>query len=745
MAPAQPTPAEELADLETQERDLFGDGADPAAANQQPGGDENIDDFFNAWWTGEMPVAVGKIASSVHQRTQDRKTQRVNTLAIFNLMEADVNMPLAAINAHTRVHPFIINIPDSSKVKVIYGLEIGFVDDVNFDEIKEIHAMCGEMNPLTRHPTGVLLLPSDIFKKKTLTVPSDTWLASKVARFDSEKWPQFKIGSQQSIPDVHRKDVEIRSVAPVPPFTIMDGFENDDIDAHILFARLNSLDAVDRDPAIQHALNFLKATMVKYRTDAAKAYHPNQRFWTTAPSPVQVAWAQEKCRRILPDALPPVPPPAVAAQNNGLTADAIQQIIAAAIGAATMSTAVANNANTVSPTSEGETEWEKKLGMSARGIENQLHFCGYKKDESPEVLPEYLSKMAKKQVTKAEKDGIILDMIQKFRPFDDVTVQLIPPIATTLRDRNYAGTAVQEVTYHNCTKGLSLFLMREIGDSDLTDWQESDDALTKASHTTKSDHLENAPKPSIPKDWRELIEHLKKFINIVYPLSENNCPLGTDAKQIIKLINGWSPTAKAHLCREQIASIMWTFVEQTRYFLLDPKATMIPQCQKFSMMVQFLTCEQAYINRSVPAKLLTHSTGGATSEKSGGTKRKTSPTSLPDENKGKAKPKPTQQNWEPVQVNMHPRIKTAVGPLLEKAMAEGKKLTDCLRAANLGKPSNLVPDGICANGAVYGRCKNKYCTREHKQLTDEILVDKLIHGLEILKEFPDRLFTQQGQ
>ena len=701
---------------------------------------------FETWLDGDEhpPISVGAISKSFENSAPDRPTQLKIATQIFKCTTGNDKSKLAALNMSKKPNPFIINIPKTSKMRVVYGLEVAFLDEFDQDNIKHVYALAGDYNERTQRPSQVLLLPQTVFDRKQLVIPNLGTLAEKATTFLPRQWPMFNVGT---IPDRQTTTVNIMQIAPVPYYMVADAFHQD-IEATKLFARLHAInDDEENKPMIDHALNFLAASMIRYRSNGEQPYIFDAQMWGGFLSDVDVQWGEERTKMCCPDLTPTVAPTQPPQQNENQltlpTGASLQQILEAyTMGRNLISpnTSYEDDSNLA----DKESSAEKKYGMSRRGIEKQLHLCGYT-DSDVDSLPPYLEECAKKHVTSREKEQIIKELIDSKRIYDEAEVALTPNILTVLRDRNYAGVAERQITYANCTKGLSVFLFHTISEGELSELQDDEAALSKASQTTKIDHMNTRKKPRIPKDCEDLILHLKRFANIILPISNMGSPIGEDTKEVISLLTKWPAHAKTQLGKRHLASIMWTFVDQMRYFFLDPEAKTPNKHRspQFGRMLQCLQCNEFFSAVNVSRFLLDGDDNNT--NKTSAHKRKMDEASMYNSNgrhKDNRSGRPDKDS--PVTndkcFKQHYIIRDRLGKTMDRALKEHVTLSHICLKAGTGPPHTLVPHGVCAQAAIFGKCHVRNCRNKHDHRLSNDEAKTVVDRLKLVEQDPNLIF-----
>lgn len=703
------------------------------------------------WWDGEMPQPTGRLATYWSQNGGSPAGQRTRTTAIY---QAVSNTP-PAINGLSRSKKpnlFLASVPGSTNVRVIYGLE-GIFDANSFiDDIQHFKIMSGEIpEGSTSHPT-VYTLPADVFNKIQVTVPSNAYIQEHGAEWNDTHY-YFKTERQvMALPPNQREEVEVMAIAPVPIFCTYDVI-GDDTDAKILWERFGSLDEAETDDCIIHLRHFLKACMMKFNQRTHCPQLTIAPVWVRRPSTQDSTWAEARIRHIYPEIMAPTN----AHDNNrrngntnmlgGLTPEVLRQVLAIGAEARELTPPRRNIANRFND-AEGEKEdaepktLAEQLGVSKETMKNIARFCRLKDDEF-EKIPEYLKVMHGKKMTAQDQLHILVTQILDFRDHTDIDIHLPASVLAPYREHNYAGTCDPNVTYHNCTKGISILGLKLHSDEKRGEMELDAECLQLATVTTASDYKkqQTSIKPEVPTTWEKFKGFLCRLIDITGPLSEKQAMMYEDARDALEDLCRWPETARRQLTQKDYAHIMWAFTVQNRYYFLDPRAIRTPRHPAFELMLHSLKSQQVFSMMGVPPQLIPDTNtgfGGGGGVLTSPTKRKAMAGTTTDSEGGRKRDKPSHIGQD----FTHPFIKQALGREWDKLKEKKVKLGQLCKCYGI-KPARLVPEGKCANAQIFGTCTYWKCNRDHGKLDDA----QARNSIDLLKPFinnPNKLWLDLG-
>jgi hypothetical protein len=231
--------------------------------------------FTPIFWDGVLPTATSKIAQLFSNSTNETQVQKCAEMAAFI---ASDDPDIASLNLDTSHVPFLIAIPGNTrKVHVLFSVGTGFgLNGIGQNPIQaNVLALAGKYKAGVSFPQ-VLVLPRDTINLSKHYIPSDREFEDerkKLLTGDvlNTKPTWFKYSSLKDETDLPYK-------VPISAHLIYDGFNND-IDAVIVYERVQAMTLLLPDPCKTFLLSFLKATLVKSKVDQNNVKQANTIFY----------------------------------------------------------------------------------------------------------------------------------------------------------------------------------------------------------------------------------------------------------------------------------------------------------------------------------------------------------------------------------------------------------------------------------------------------------------------------------
>ena len=653
---------------------------------------------FKWGWNGEWPAAVGKMAKYFAEHgtvTADKQTAE----DVFAFLQRD-NANLSDLNEFNEASFFLINVPNSTMVRVVYGIRSTTDTPLNPDATRKLRFLTQDLPDDTAKAPEVLELPTSVSDKVTLSVPSD-------ASFDAlAVWPAtWNAFSSSSLTDP--VNVEIMKIVPVPFFVVRDGLEGD-LSAQNVYERLTSMDGWEAKPYLRHAVDFVKACTTKYRANQRHP-HVSAESLMQVVTPRQRAFARLRTVQLCPDLIVTAP---VHTANSPPNTEWLQ-ILAEAFKTRNAPSGAGQSTNE----NEGdlkEESWAEKFNISDEGLNALLHFCMLEPGEES-LLPPYLTKLGQKRMTKKEKRKVLLRLLQEKKIYQQVDIPYTTDMLQVCVERNMDGGEGVS-TYTNCTRGYSPFMMKDMTDEELSTVNEESEAVEKASTTTPSDHKKKG-KASVPTTCEELEKVLMRHANGLHAMTLGRNTLCLDLQKLIAWFQAWPVPARNSVDQKMIASVLWAILLQTRTLCNTHQKERL---MAFRKMMSTVECCSYYSYLGTPAKLVSEPTpkggGGKVPgdrNKNGGKKTPGGGTPVDDDTEeAPKKPKVDKKT------GTHELIREKLGTLLQEAYAKKMKITEICSLAGIST-AELVPNNKCGSCTLFGNCFYHKCTRVHKKATEE--------------------------
>ena len=667
--------------------------------NQAPEGET-----FKWGWTGEWPAATGKLAKYFTQHgdiTKDKQTAE----DVFTFLQRPT-ANLADLNEFEDASFFLINVPNSTNVRVIYGIRSTTDTPLDPDSTRKLCFLTQDLPDDTAKAPGVMELPTSVRDKITMSVPSD-------ASFDAlEAWPNtWNAFTGTSLADA--VEVTIMKLVPVPFFVVRDGLEGD-LAAQNVYERLTSMDAWDTKPYLRHAVDFVKACTTKYRANTKHPYVSADHFMQVVTGK-QRAFARLRTVQLCPDITVSVPAQGGYNANSSPNAEWLK-IFAEALQ--TKHAQASQSATSAEEKELKEDSWGEKMNMSEEGLSACLHLCQLEKGEES-LLPPYLQKLGQKRISKAEKRKVLLRLLQEKKVYRHVDIPYTTDMLQVCVDRNMDG-GEGVATFTNCTRGYSPFMMKEMTDEELSSWNEDTEAVEKASTTTPSDHKKKG-KAHVPANCEEMEKVLMHHTNGLYALTQGRNTLCLDLQKLIAWLQAWPVPARKSVDKKMIASVLWVVLLQTRNLCNENGGPNGNRVMAFRKMMSAIECCSYYSYLGTPTKLYEHNAGG----NDGLGRKKPGDGTKKDGTKKPGVGATTEGSEEPPKkprvdkkTGINELIRESMGPLLQEAYKKKLKVSEICELAGIST-SELVPNNKCGSCTLFGNCFYHKCTRDHNKATKE--------------------------
>ena len=624
-----------------------------------------------------LPGPMGNVPTQIAQN--DIATLKQHAIDLFNFLE-DPNAQLTQLNVDNTPRLAIINIPESSKVKVVYCFGIGASPiGVSSNIDGKFVSLTGDGGNDVGSPQPLVLPASIRTRQNVSTMTHDHFCQTITAKGANYTWPlkSRDINNQSSI----------MQIAPIPAHLIFDGFQTD-LDAAEVYERVLTVTEDDASrPMYTHLREFLRASLGRHNTNDNKPYLPTH-IIMSAPSMQARQWANTKFASCFPTLQPQRDTPPG------------QQIDFAAMFAQYHAQANANRNN------GGHAEEKKEdnpLGVVNEELLDLLTMCGQPRTGTHTDLPQWFQLCAKKG-KESFKLTIIKRQITNEFFYDDAKVPLTAPLVKMALKHNWSGKEgnFSRPSLANAAEGLSPFAVLELTEDEVANINAKYDALDTASSVTVTDiaAAKHSLKAYVPETSEGFITLLKRFANLLFALFTGDCPLFNCVANIIDCIRDFSDAAKKAMSKASKASILWIIFLQSRQFSIGEFDILA----EFTAMQAALRAKQPIIRHAeVPDELwMDKKRKGEDLLATGKDDKKAKPTPDGSGNGGK-----NANNW-------HPTLKAKLGPAL--AAAGNPTLSQVLKYCDKADGRDIFPNStrICIPNSFLGTCGYKSnCSKKH--------------------------------
>ena len=637
-----------------------------------PPNGEHVPVVFN----GGLPGPEGDVAASFGTTpTADQKQQAID---LFEFLK-NVDVQPLELNADLLARTAIINIPRSSKVRLVYGGGFGASTIGTTGPLDgKFLFLHGEGGANVGPPTP-MVFPRSIATLKDMKCMTHAQFTANIAA--NYAWPLLRATAVNTAQNTMQ-------IAPVPAFLVMDGFKKD-IDAADLYERVLSIET-DGVEMYSHLKQFLLSCLQAHNQADTKPHIDHTDM--LAPVPIEGRqWAKDRFTALFPGLHPPVVPP-VPHVGDGIN-PALQALLARLIPIAPAAP------------QQGEEKTEDDLIM----LEETLKMCSKPENSPQNVLPSWFIQCKEKGMTESYKSTIVRKHIMANIKYDDADVPLTALLLKMIIKGAWAGKDgnIRRPSIVSALEGLSPFIVLELDEDEVADINEANDDLDKATHVTLQDikNLKKKLKVQVPSSADDFILLLKRYGNLLFALFSEDCPLYRCIDKILAALKEFSRNARDALTLKVKASILWIVLLQSRQFAVGEMDIL----REFSSMHEDLCAKKAenISHSEVPWDLYITPTN----------KRKPS-LDMDTNNPSKSTPNPN--TW-------YPKLRSALQKPLEVAGYTYPSFSAVMKYCQKSLDSVYTKeDEICTPNAFFGRCYlgNK-CKRSHS-LPSDVKVEQIL-------------------
>jgi hypothetical protein len=451
-------------------------GAPPAEATNDLGDPPEIEAYKRVIFTdNKLPGPASAVATQISNTPIDEQRQQAIDFYTF-LVGEDRN--LLELNSDTTARTAIISIPGTNNVKVVYGASIG----------------ASGIGRTENTDDQLLLLQGDgggdLGTPRPLTLPKTVLNRAEIASMTEAQFTAALTtqGNNFTYPLVARLHINttqnLMKLAPIPPFLVYDGI-NQDLNAANILERLMTINT-DDIPMYDHLKNFLRACVSSHHLPNNKPYLPLEAL-LAPPSASALRWAGVKFGAIFPtlvtQRVAPEPP------NQGLDQAGLAALLAQLIPLQQQALQRQHNGNNRNEQEEKKDDDAATYGMSQQELAATLTMCGQAPNAHPSLLPQWIKDCAEKGMTESFKLTLIRKHIMATAYFDDAEVPVTSTLLKNINKRNWLGKDgnIRRPSLLNATEGLSPFIVLDLDEDEVARINDTEDALTRASAVTMQD------------------------------------------------------------------------------------------------------------------------------------------------------------------------------------------------------------------------------------------------------------------
>jgi hypothetical protein len=675
--------------------------------------------YTNQIHDGTLPAPVGNVATALN--ADSLADQRTAATSLFTFLQ-NPERELLQLNIGDGDKPrtFLINLPNSSKVRVCHCIGVGA------SAIGTTSPTDGKLLVLTGdggHDIGApapLVLPKSMVDAQDIISMTHELFVSRLAEKGRDyTWP---LASRAKACEGATNTFNIMAIAPIPIFLVNDGIEAD-LDAALVYERVLGLDDATND-MFTHLKHFLLAVLTGHNQNDIPPHVTQDDLFAPTPADAK-KWAKTKFNKCYPTLAPPnVPVQPNAEGGNAQVAQILAQLL-----------------QLQQQTNQRNNEEEKKddevgpnpNGFSIKEWETICEMCGKQNNANITTLPQWIQDISDKSNSESYKMTIIRKHIMDNEFYDDAEVPLTATLLKMVAKRNWAGKDgnIKRPSILHAAEGLSPFMVLDFSEDEVAALNDADENIGQASHVTPGDikALKSKFKPKVPDTSEKFIVLLKTFANLIFSLFSIDSPLFQYLQTVIKALREYSPRARDAMSNSTKASILWVILKQSRLFAIGETAVLA----EFQEVQRILTAKSASYNHAeTPQELI--ETSNASDKK----RKKEDKSKNSNQNEGQNKQlKPTKNAncW-------HPKLKAALeGPL---------QVSNHPSFLAIFQYCGTNPDEVCARwesrcapNLFFGKCfYGDKCRKEHV-LAKEWEIPKMLKLVEKFVQKP--LGLRQGQ
>ncbi len=663
----------------------------------------------------QLPEAVGNVPKELEKIPKEEQTAKATNL--LNFLK-DPNSTLLEINADESTYVVLVHIPNTSKVKICYGLGVGA------SGIGRTSPLDGKFLTLTGDGGGAAGTPTPfLFSTTTRTVEKMGSMTEKQfttalsTKGPTYSWPLMKTSQVTSSADIMK-------MAPIPAFLVYDGFDSQldaaDIYERLIFLKQNNIIQEEGD-LFQHLKEFLLACLQSH-TQANPSPSIAMEDLMAPPSIAAKNWASKKFDQLFPT-LTTANPQNPQQQPTTLQQQGVQQQDTLATLLASLIPALQNGGynNRTSTTNQNLFQEEKKetdmpLNMSEREQNQLCTMCGLVDGSDIDLLPIWIRECAAKGMTDTYRQNVIRAHIMENSFYEDAEVPLTSALLKMIVKRAWMGKDgnIKKPSLVNAMEGLTPFTCAFLDDDEVAQINAQDEIIDLAKSVTVQDltRLKKSLKAKVPNDGTEFFTMIKAYANLIFALFSSTCPLFIAIKTVIDALKQFSRPAREAFTTRTKAQILWILLLQSRNFA---SGNMQLLCEFTTMQANLCGKNVSFTHAELPSALLEEKT--TTPIDSGSSKGSTKRHTNDMEAQEKKKPKgPNKNQW-------HPKLRAALTIPLDKA--KHPSLTALANFCNINlKEVWTTKRARCTSNSFLGRCKDgESCTRSHELPTDSEVED----------------------
>lgn len=555
-------------------------------------------EYTNIIFDGNLPAPVGNIATILHEVTI--AAQKTAASDFFEYLQSQ-NRELLQLNMDNKPRVFIFGIQGSSKVRVCHSIGMGA------SAIGTTSPTDGKILALTGDggqdigASSPLVLPTTMVEQQDVIAMSHDYFVNRLEeKGEHYSWPLASRAKVTEGNDDYK--VNVFKLAPLPPFLIYDGID-EDLDAATVYERILSVDD-HTSPMFCHLKSFLLALLTGHNAPDNWPTIPSIELFAPTPAAAKT-WARSKFNAVYPTLAPIIPQAGPAAQavppgNNNVD---FAQILAQFMQMQNQQNA--NNGGAQEEKKEETDQAANPNGFSQQEFDAICQMCGKQPAANVLTLPSWIQETAVKNSSESYKMTIIRKHIMNNTFYEEAEVPLTAALLKMVAKRSWAGKDgnIKRPSILHAAEGLSPFLVYDFTEDEVAALNDLDANIGEASYVTPDDikALKTKFKPVVPDTSEKFMLMLKTFANLLFALFSRDSPMFRYMETIISALREYSPRARGAMSIATKGSILWVILKQSRLFSIGEMTVLA----EFQEVQRVLTSKSAAYNHAeTPQELL---------------------------------------------------------------------------------------------------------------------------------------------
>ena len=537
--------------------------------------------------TDTLPVPTGVFGNSMNTNIT-KENQRAEASSFLTFLQTDPK-DASTLTLTTKPIPLLIKVPGTCKVKFILGLAPCFSDPFATQQSEmhgELLAIDGDIDDVLESPT-VRKLPATLLDIREVVCPSAAAFQAKM-----EQNPQTGRGTEwfkaRDLSGDAKEPQAVAMVAPFPPYLAYDALTGE-VDAHVVYDRIevSALDqeAPDLAAYVQH---FLQAVHTKH-TGANPTVDLGTAPFLERQHPDAKRWARARAQKVFAHN------PGTGQATGQLPNQSDLSMLAQALVAAKQQSAAPV---TPDQTKEVQDDVFKTYGMCRYDLNRFLCMCG-RKEGQEDMLPEWISLVATKNMSTDGKRAVIRKVLQENLRYPENPIPLHPALIKMLIAKEFTGDD-DSATAGGAMKGLSPYLVVFMTAEEIEEARNFHEALDEATAATVAEvRKKHSRTARAPTSFQDLLETLKTYANLLQAAFKPRCPLLLRLlSDVINPLLKLTPVARQVMKKTTLAAILWAVYKESVVFAVGKEEE--ARTPEWDTAVGMIRCKSDFTMLEVP-------------------------------------------------------------------------------------------------------------------------------------------------